>query len=100
MEDDLDIATLIDGGDEWSVTLDGGEELTVPKDPRNGDHQRVLRWVALGGTVTPGEIGARRRLRKRLKAPGFERALVLELASITGRTPKQMRDALLEHITG
>lgn len=99
-EDDLDITTLIDGTDEWSVTLDTGEELTVPKDPRNHDHQRVERWIALGGTITPGEIGPRRRLRKRLKQDPLLRALVLELADMSGRTPKQVRAALVGHLQG
>ena len=48
----MNISTVHDDGNCYTVTLSSGLVQYVPKDPRNADYARVQEWVANGGTIT------------------------------------------------
>ena len=48
----MNISTVHDNGNFYTVTLAGGTVMYVPKDPLNADYTRVQAWALAGGTIT------------------------------------------------
>ena len=88
-----------DDGSEWHVDFVGGGSCSVPKDPRNKYHRMLQRWEAAGNTPTQGQGSDKRRVRKQLNEDPLLKAVVLELATITGRTRAEQVQALIDHMT-
>ena len=48
----MNISTVHDDGNYYTVALSGGTVMYVPKDPLNADYARVQAWAAAGGIIT------------------------------------------------
>ena len=94
----LPIESFTDHGDEWHVTLVGGEKLEVPQDTRNRHARAVLRHIQAGNQPANGEPGPRRRMRQQLRENPLWDALTKYLADELGHTPAQVRQGIISKL--